>query len=517
MRTIGTAAALATTIAAAAIGLAPVAVGVDKQQQIAWEQCPDGVTKPGAECGRIDVPLDYSQPDGATISVGFIRVKGANSHGAVFTNPGGPGGSAYSYVGADQPFTLPDSITSQWDMVGVQPRGLVGSTPIDCGQGESIDLASALFSNGAALRQACEASNPGYGPHITTENTARDWEEVRRALGYEKINILGLSYGTILGSVYATLFPQVTDKVVLDSGTSPTTFWSELMQAQEAGYTQAFHDFFAYVATRNDAYGLGTTPYAVYTSWARKVQQESGAWPTITPPKATMADLPAELAALGPAGLDAFNAAVPTQASSQGLSSQATTGGNQAASPTVQLTRQIAPIPREWDYLAAIVSGQEQAPNVDASTLSEATKKLISNSQLMQQVIMCNEGYSPTNPLLWPKYLWGVLVSNDPIATPSAAFGSGAVCAGAEPTTRVPALDGSQLATRPLELQGTGDPQTPYGLYHGMSDPMGSTVVTVHGPGHGHVGLGNDAAEALVAHYLLTGEVTTTDLPGLHT
>ena len=107
--------------------------------------------------------------------------------------------------------------------------------------------------------------------------------------------------------------------------------------------------------------------------------------------------------------------------------------------------------------------------------------------------------------------------SSDPIATPPAAFGSGAVCAGAEPTTHVPALDGGQLATRPLELQGTGDPQTPYGLYHGMSDPMGSTVVTVHGPGHGHVGLGNDAAEALVAHYLLTGEVATTDLPGLHT
>ncbi len=46
-------------------------------------------------------------------------------------------------------------------------------------------------------------------PHMTTPNTARDLDVIRAALGEKQLNFLGVSYGTYLGAVYATLFPAM--------------------------------------------------------------------------------------------------------------------------------------------------------------------------------------------------------------------------------------------------------------------------------------------------------------------
>src|SRR5699024_10758541 len=77
--------------------------------------------------------------------------------------------------------------------------------------------------------------------HLTTENTARDWERVRQALGVEQISIHGLSYGTLLGSTYATLFPEHTDKMVLDSGVHPDWMWNQVLLEQNEPYKQRVH------------------------------------------------------------------------------------------------------------------------------------------------------------------------------------------------------------------------------------------------------------------------------------
>jgi pimeloyl-ACP methyl ester carboxylesterase len=43
-------------------------------------------------------------------------------------------------------------------------------------------------------------------------------DALRKALGERQIRYFGLSYGTILGSVYASLFPQRVGAMVLDGG-----------------------------------------------------------------------------------------------------------------------------------------------------------------------------------------------------------------------------------------------------------------------------------------------------------
>ena len=132
----------------------------------------------------------------------------------------------------------------------------------------------------------------------------------------------------------------------------------------------------------------------------------------------------------------------------------------------------------------------------------------------MQNIIMCNENTAPTDPAFIPAFLWSNYVTVDPFSLFNAMYASGAGCSGRAPITTPIAVSGDKLQTKPLQLQATGDPQTPYAFYRGLSDPMQSRVVTVHGPGHGHFAVGNKAVDQIVVDYLRTGEVHTADAPG---
>ena len=77
-------------------------------------------------------------------------------------------------------------------------------------------------------RQYATACGDRWGwllPHMSTENSARDMDRIRAALGESKISYLGYSYGTYLGAVYATLFPERVKRLVLDSVVDPRQVW----------------------------------------------------------------------------------------------------------------------------------------------------------------------------------------------------------------------------------------------------------------------------------------------------
>ena len=93
-------------------------------------------------------------------------------------------------------------------------------------------------------------------------------------------------------------------------------------------------------------------------------------------------------------------------------------------------------------------------------------------------------------------------------------IGSGTACNGAAPVAKRIPLNGGGLKTRPLQINATGDPQTLYSGRGVIQNEMGSQLVTVHGPGHGHVGLGNKAVDQIVVDYLRTGRAEATDAPG---
>ncbi|MDO5670488.1 MAG: alpha/beta hydrolase [Corynebacterium sp.] len=510
-----------TFAAAATLALLPLSVPLaHAAPAITWEDCPAQVTDPSAQCGRIDVPMYHSDPSGEKISVGFVRVPAASgtARGTIFGNPGGPGGDAYSYFGNTEMFGWSAGLTDEWERVAVQPRGLPGSTPVDCfeavNQGGMMDM---LTNQGGFIRQACENAHPGYTASLTTDNTANDWEWVRQALGREQISILGLSYGTYLGSVYATRYPQHTDRVVLDSAMDPKLAWNGIMGTQQAGYENTIHEFMSWVAARNDIYGLGDTPLAVYQAWSARVVAETGTNPTLVPPPAQVGDLPPGLGSSGEGGAQAMTAVNPFVVSSQGLSSQAVSGGgNQANSPTLQITRAMVPFTGEWDTLARMINGSEPLPDPAAVEVPESALIEAANAQLMQRLIMCNENSYPANPADYPKYAWSNFVTGDIFTAPNAMFTSGAACAGAAPVAGLPGVSGDALDVRPLLIQATHDPQTPYGTHHTLADAMGAHVITVNGAGHGHVGLGNTAVDDAVVEYLRTGTTAVTEVPGLN-
>jgi pimeloyl-ACP methyl ester carboxylesterase len=258
-----------------------------------WGPCPDaGFPTPGLECTTIEVPLDYRHPHGEQIQVAVSRLPSTNPakrHGVLLTNPGGPGGP-----GLSQPIELtlrglPAEVREAYDIIGFDPRGIGHSTPVTCALPPELQVDNVPpWARDAAdvVRQAEHARDVADRcwhaptarelPHITTANTARDMDRIRAALGERTISYYGLSYGTYLGAVYASLFPRRTDRVLLDSALGPHGLDITASRRFALGFQLRFPDFAAWLAARDDTYGLGATPAEVtakYFELAGKLDQ----------------------------------------------------------------------------------------------------------------------------------------------------------------------------------------------------------------------------------------------------
>src|SRR5436305_14458657 len=110
-------------------------------------------------------------------------------------------------------------------------------------------------------------------PFATTANTARDMDQIRQALGEAKISYLGYSYGTYLGAVYAALFPDRTDRVLLDSSVDPDWVWRQQFRAWGSGGTIRFPDFASFAAAKDATYHLGKSPTAVRNLYLRLLRR----------------------------------------------------------------------------------------------------------------------------------------------------------------------------------------------------------------------------------------------------
>src|SRR5256885_11829772 len=100
-------------------------------------------------------------------------------------------------------------------------------------------------------------------PHASTADTARDMDRIRAALGEPKLSYLGYSYGTYLGAVYTTLFPEHSDRILLDSAVDPTLVWYRMWRTWDQAIALRLPDFTAWAAARDATYHLGATQAAV--------------------------------------------------------------------------------------------------------------------------------------------------------------------------------------------------------------------------------------------------------------
>ena len=178
--------------------------------QIQWANCP-GEMPSNLDCGQFQVPLDWSKPNGAQITLGMTRVNATDNSariGSLVFNPGGPGGIAtqfcqYQAMGVQ---IFSEATNKHFDIICPDPRGIGTSSPIRCdpdlwNQRQSLfpkDNASfeEMVQHNRAFGESCLNLTGDLFKHVDTTSVAKDIEAIRRALNDGKLNWLGESYGT---------------------------------------------------------------------------------------------------------------------------------------------------------------------------------------------------------------------------------------------------------------------------------------------------------------------------------
>ncbi len=229
-------------------------VGAAAAPGIEWHHC-------GArlQCAQVRVPLNWDRPDGRQIELKVARhLAGDPSRriGTVFASPGGPGESGVDLV-TNSGGELDAIGQGRFDIVGYDPRGTNGSTRIRCfadhqglvkfWQGTGIPETTAeskAFSRKATdLARRCGRVSGALLRHVSTADSARDLDYLRRLLGLREISLLGLSYGTYLSQTYANMFPRRVRAMILDGVVDPIS-WSKGAEARLANTVSSSDEVF---------------------------------------------------------------------------------------------------------------------------------------------------------------------------------------------------------------------------------------------------------------------------------
>jgi pimeloyl-ACP methyl ester carboxylesterase len=193
-----------------------------KVDPIEWSTCDDYPEDETLECGVLEVPLDYSDLEGESIEISLIRIPATSSKpkGVVLSNPGGPGESGVDFVSSWSVEFVENLGLEDFDIVGFDPRGVGRSSGLSCLTDQQNDKfvyldyspdddhEQDLYDDWMAIEEPCTEKFGKALRFYSTENTARDMDLIRESMGFETISYLGISYGTYLGGVYATLFPD---------------------------------------------------------------------------------------------------------------------------------------------------------------------------------------------------------------------------------------------------------------------------------------------------------------------
>ncbi|GAA1963206.1 alpha/beta hydrolase [Catenulispora subtropica] len=233
-------------------------------QKIDWGSCTtppegdEGADLSAFQCGTVDVPLDYAQPGGKYLKVAMVKwpaADGANKVGSLLTNPGGPGASGVDFV-EEAKKQFDGALHAHFDIIGFDPRGLGRSEPIHCLDDKTQD---ALYEqdppkdpaarkakaekDSKDLATACAKNSGDLLPYVGSKYVAKDMDVMRQVLGDKKLNYLGISYGTYIGSVYAEQFPDKVGRMVLDGAVDPNADPLESNVQQQVGFEKSLEKF----------------------------------------------------------------------------------------------------------------------------------------------------------------------------------------------------------------------------------------------------------------------------------
>ena len=281
--------AAATPAGATAYTPPPIAFGTCTNPTLA---------RANAECGMLTVPLDYANPSGEKIKLAVSRIKHTTApyQGVMLVNPGGPGGSGLIYPVLRR--YVPNDAGLSYDWIGFDPRGVGDSQPSLSCDGSytgynrpyyvpvTPQLEQTWLSRAAGYAAACARAGGALLDHMKTTDSVADMESIRIALGEPQINYYGFSYGTYLGSVYATLHPDRVRRMVFDGNVNPQDVWEKANYNQDLAFDKNIKIYFDWLAKYDGVYHLGNDGAAIERTYYRVLKQlrtAPGAGGTIGP------------------------------------------------------------------------------------------------------------------------------------------------------------------------------------------------------------------------------------------
>ncbi len=453
-----------------------------------WSSCAGVVADvsqlPTAQCGTVAVPVDYAKPQGAQAQLAIIKVPATGPRiGVLIVNPGGPGASAVDTVAGMGAALADTEILQRFDLVGIDPRGVGHSTPqlrcrtdaeFDAYRAEPMaDYSPAGVAHIEELHQKFAAQcldrmGPEFLANMGTAAAARDMDVVRAALGEDRINYLGFSYGTQLGSAYADRYPDRVRAMVLDGAVDPSLDPITESINQIAGFQRAF-DKYAADCAESAGCPLGTDPAQFVGRYQQLVD------PLVTRPAA----------ASDPRGL----------------------GYQDAITGTVSALYS----PRYWTYLTSGLLGLERGTDpIDLLSLADDYQQRdkdghYKNRQDAFTAVRCLDADYPTDPAVWAEA--------DKRAREAAPFLSYGEFTGYAPRDvcamwPVPPTSTVGPATSPgpgkvVVVSTTGDPATPYQAGVDLAGQMGASLISFAGIQHTVVFNGDACVDTAVVKFLV--------------
>jgi pimeloyl-ACP methyl ester carboxylesterase len=247
---------LKVVVSALAVGALVLGTGVASAQaepSLTWKPCEEDTT---VECTTLSLPVDWAEPGGDEFGLAVDRRRAtdpAHRIGVLLVNPGGPGGSGVDFTITDAPTWFSPEILARFDIIGFDPRGVARSQPVKC----SLDLlerAPSLYPTSHAefdtmaryarrLHDDCREQSGPIVDHADSVSVAHDMDALRQALGEQKISYYGVSYGTLLGQMYAEHHGDHLRAMTIDSNMDHSLSTIPFVTKSAAGVEDSFREF----------------------------------------------------------------------------------------------------------------------------------------------------------------------------------------------------------------------------------------------------------------------------------
>jgi pimeloyl-ACP methyl ester carboxylesterase len=245
------------------------------QSSLQWGACDD---IPGdAQCAFIQVPVDYSHPDGATFSLRIGRLPStdpAHKRGSVLIIPGGPGPGIKDMLINNGP---DPELRQYYDVVSFDPRGIEESSPLRCDPAlvppviAPIDRAptreefDAITNANAAFFQSCMNLTGDLMSHLSVKDTAGDIERIRIAIGQtDGLVAYGGSLGSIYGTAYLERYGDHVKTLAIDGVVDHSVDWATIVSRNDISVQQSFDRFVRWCAGEPACALHGQDVYAAY-------------------------------------------------------------------------------------------------------------------------------------------------------------------------------------------------------------------------------------------------------------